>query len=497
MIYAERRLSLEQFMHKYLHTGKMGDYLKADISRLEDDMPVLHDRRLFLLERAKRNTEGHPEKAYDAFTKVLKRLDQEIIKDEKWKDIRYECLMRLGLAAMNDGRQDQGVPMLLEYLEHNPRHMRAQRIVSEYLYDQGQYDQAIPHLKVCLTGAAQDDNLWFRLGRCFFETERPVAAYKCFETATERTRDNYFFSARAYSRAGKLPQAIKLFQQVLKVDSRDGEAIYYLAGALASAGEDKKAVKVLRLVPSEHAYYARVLTLRGNLLLRKGDSQDAADRHRRRTCPGAGGSRRARRCAADLAGVEADRAGPDRGRGAPDRDGGCRALSRRARRGATQWHSVGFPRQGGGTDRVVDHALGANSCPVHGRRTRDALGYSRRADRADPRAPRGTRSPRSRRAAARQLRHRLVRPRSSSPAPSSDPWQAARAGRAGRRRSVRGLPSTLARPRSGAPRSARVTRCDRAPRGCGVAILGAREPHPACAHPRLSPADARRARCQW
>ena len=277
LVYYERLLTVEKrvlnVIRKFSKKGKSPQNaavkrLENDIARRENDLPILHDRMLYKIEKAIHISSSKPEKGYELFLGLLRRLDQEMVKTETWKKHYGTCLYNLGVLANHLGNTEEALKYLNKHLEYDKKSVDARSILSEIALESGDFREAIPHLKVCLSAYGNNDTYWFRLGQCYFETANYTSAYKCFSSLRKKDRKSLFFEARSYSRAGKLDRAVESYQTLLKHNSKDSEAIYYLASTLAYHGEDKKATKITSLVNDEDPYYARTQVLLGNILYR-------------------------------------------------------------------------------------------------------------------------------------------------------------------------------------------------------------------------------------
>ena len=240
--------------------------LEDDIARRENDLPILHDRMLYKIEKATHISSSKPDKGYELFEHLLRRLDQEMVKTETWKKHYSTCIYNLGALANHLNNTEKALEYLNKHLEYDPKSVDTRSILTEIALENGDFQGAIPHLKVCLSAYGNSDSLWFRLGQCYFETANFTSAYKCFSSIKKKDRNSLFFEARSCSRADELNKAIESYQMLLKLNSKDSEVIYYLASTLAHHGQDKKATKITGLIHDEDPYYARIQVLRGNIL---------------------------------------------------------------------------------------------------------------------------------------------------------------------------------------------------------------------------------------
>ncbi len=284
LIYCERILGFEYkilLLLQKLPKDKVGflrpiiRLIAKDVDRRREDLPLLHDRTLYKIEKAIYVSQAKPEKGYELFEKLMKRLEQELVKTSSWKKNYSTCLYNLGAIAYHLDRHDTAKQHLLEHLDLSPQHVETRSLLSELLFEEQDYNGAIPHLKVCLAAYGGDDAMWYRLGRCFFEVGSYVAAYKCFGSVDEKDRDVLFYGARSYAKADELAIAVEWFQALLRYFPQDSEAIYSLAAAFAQSMQDKKAVKIIGLLKKDDPYYARAQVLVGNILLRSGKLKEA------------------------------------------------------------------------------------------------------------------------------------------------------------------------------------------------------------------------------
>lgn len=285
LIYGERRLVLERALLKALggqrdamltNRRSLKSCLSANIARLQKDLPLLHDRLLYRISKAKELAETQPDKGYHEFENLLRRLDKELVKTtEDWKNNYAECLFVLGKLAAELGRTEDAHRYLDRRLWLDPKHIETRVLLGDLLFDTGDFEGAISHVKVCLAARGGTAELWSKLGRCFFETGKYVAAYKCYDSITEKTRDSLFWGARSHARADEMGKAVALFQQLLEQEPEDSEAMYYLASSLAAHGSMDKAVKISGLVKEGDIFYSRILAMLGNIRFLANDIKDA------------------------------------------------------------------------------------------------------------------------------------------------------------------------------------------------------------------------------
>ena len=274
LVYWERLLRIEKTVLNLLRKFSKKDaepknafmkFLDNDIKRRKNDLPVLHDRTLYKIEKAIHVSSTKPEKGYELFNNLLTRLDQEILRPKTWTRHYGTCLYNMGAIANHLDRRDEAIEYLNKHLEYDPKSVDARNLLSEMLFETNDFEEAIPHLKVCLAAYGDSDNLWFRLGRCFFGTGDYVSAYKCFSSVKEKDRESLFFQARSYAKANELDKAVDSYQTLLKHYPGDSEAIYYLASTFAHFGDNNKAIKITSLINFGDPLFARTQALLGSI----------------------------------------------------------------------------------------------------------------------------------------------------------------------------------------------------------------------------------------
>ncbi|MFM1547868.1 MAG: tetratricopeptide repeat protein [Lentisphaeria bacterium] len=288
LIYGERRLVLERRLLQVLggtrdsrpivphsFTGR----LSANIARLEKDLPLLHNRLLYRISKARELANSKPERGYQEFERLLKRLDKELVKTtEDWQSNYAECLCQLGRLAVGLGHAADALHYLNRHLGLNPKHIDTRLLLGDLLFESHDYEGAIAHIKACLAARGGTPDLWSKLGRCFFETGKYVSAYKCFDSIPDKDRDSLFWSARSYARADEIDKAVDNFQQLLKRKPNDSEAMYFLASSLAAHGAMDKAGKIAGLIKEDDGFYSRALALQGNIKYLANDLQAAKEK---------------------------------------------------------------------------------------------------------------------------------------------------------------------------------------------------------------------------
>jgi|GEM_PF-2015289 len=288
LIYGERRLVLERLLlqalggtrdDRLVTTLSLKDRLSANIVRLEKDLPLLHDRLLYRVSKARELANFKPERGYQEFQRLLKRLEKELVKTtEDWKNNFAECLCQLGRLAVELGLTDDAHRYLNQHASLNPKHIDTRLLLGDLLFESHDYEGAISHVKVCLAARGGNRDLWSKLGRCFFETGKYVSAYKCYDSIPDKDRDGLFWSARSHARADEIDKAVDHFQQLLKREPNDSEAMYFMASSLAAYGTMDKAVKIAGFIKEGDDFYSRALALHGNIKYLANDLQDAKEK---------------------------------------------------------------------------------------------------------------------------------------------------------------------------------------------------------------------------
>ncbi len=285
LVYYERRLMLERALLWVLSDTPLNTAasetarrkLAAHARELANMVALMNDRKLFAIHVAMRRSERDPVKGSLQLQSILQELEQTPAesRDAIWNKHHAMVVHQLGMIAHLQGNSDKARHHLTAYIEHNPKDVDVRQIVGDLAYQRQDYEEAIPHLKVSLAVNGQDEQLWYKLGRCFFETEKYVSAYKCFEAAKHKDRDILYWGARAFGRAGEGERAAKWYQALLKKYPNDSEAIYYLASTFAEMGQHLKALKVAAVIKSDDPCYPSALTLQGNILFKRDELQKA------------------------------------------------------------------------------------------------------------------------------------------------------------------------------------------------------------------------------
>ncbi len=288
LIYCYRIIAIERFLANLVfilngHNRDRGPFKKIiqlldqEIAQREMDLPLLHDRTLYKIQLAINLSAAKPEKGYQKFLHLLKRLNQELVKTENWKKHYATCIYNLGAIAYHLERKEEALKYLLEHLDYDIKHVDTHFLLGELHFERHEWAESIPHLKICLAAHGRDDQLWYKLGRSFFETMNYVAAYKCFAAINRRDREILFYGARSYARANQVDKATEWYQEMIKQNSNDSEALYSMASTLAYFHDDKKAVKIVSFLKEDDPYYARGQVIVGNILFRAGRIKEAME----------------------------------------------------------------------------------------------------------------------------------------------------------------------------------------------------------------------------
>ncbi len=204
LIYCERILNIETGINNFLTlpifrklgvAKKLAGVINQDIAKRKNDIPLLHDRTLYMIEKANYQSTINPEAGYESFLKLIQRLNQVLVKSHTWKRHYSTCIYNLGAIAYHLENEQDAIQYLEQHLEYEPKHIETRKMLVDLFYEKGKYDNAIPHLKVCLAAYGKDVAFWFKLGRCFFETGKFEAAFKCFTSIGAKDRDTLFYGA--------------------------------------------------------------------------------------------------------------------------------------------------------------------------------------------------------------------------------------------------------------------------------------------------------------
>ena len=272
-IYLPRRCRVERWAEgacRLLGARGVATRLATDAAELAEELPWLQDPVRFQLERACHRSRRDAPGAYAELQRLLAAIQARPATDPTRRAHQLAALLHLGTVADRAGQPAAAREHFLQYLDAEPRDTTVRELLAGILLRQRDYEGAIPHLKVCVAAASgSNDPLWHRLGRAYFETGRYVAAYKCFAEVKQPTRDDLYFTARAYARSHEYDRAVEAYQALLKLNPYDGEGIYGLAAFLASCNEDPKALKLLDMIqPADGERYLLAQALQADLLQR-------------------------------------------------------------------------------------------------------------------------------------------------------------------------------------------------------------------------------------
>lgn len=279
-IYLRRRIAAGRILRglaSAVGASAMAAALEHDIERLTGELPLLDHPLRLRLQRAHHTSQRFLKRGYHLMLGVLDELRQEMDADPEAAEQFLPCLIAAADLAFRAGDWDQAKVLLAEQLEHQPKDIDSREMLGNLHYDLGEYENAIAHLKVCLAARGNDDALWYRLGRSFFETERYVGAHKCFAAIQDKDRDSIFYGARAFARCNDFENTVQWYQQLMDEYPYDSEAIYHFASFLAAFNQEDKALKILKLIkPSDEEYAPYALTLQGMIHFRNSDIEKAS-----------------------------------------------------------------------------------------------------------------------------------------------------------------------------------------------------------------------------
>lgn len=277
-LHVRRRMWLERLVLPLAAPLGLRDLLEMDLLRLERDLTLLRDMRLFRLQQAQRTAALNAQRGYPLLLESIGELRLEKSKDPSLTEPYAEAVGLAGSLAFQLGDKERAQALLREHLDYAPKDVRTREQLGSLLFEAGDFEGAIPHLKVCLAAHGSDDELWARLGRCFFATGKFLAAYKCFNAIQTPTRDALFHGALSYAHCNEFEPALEWFSRLRRDYPDDHEATYQQAALLARFGRDDEARQTVVEIPADSPFFVRGLALRGSLAHRSNDPT-AAEQH--------------------------------------------------------------------------------------------------------------------------------------------------------------------------------------------------------------------------
>ena len=195
-------------------------------------------------------------------------------------DAAVGSLQSRGIAAVNQGRYEDGKLLLLEALTPDPTNARCHANLAVALERLGQIEESILHareavrLNPLLAGAHSN------LGVILFNAGRPNEALPHLEQAALLDPDDLLVRltvASSHAQAERWPQAADCYAEAYALDPTLDDTISGYAAALSHSGRDNKALRVLHKALKFDPGRALTWSNTGCVLRRLGRNQEALE----------------------------------------------------------------------------------------------------------------------------------------------------------------------------------------------------------------------------
>lgn len=135
----------------------------------------------------------------------------------------------LAIKAYNNQDYQTCITHCVQILSKDQKDFKAWKLCAFSLWEIGEKLKAIEYLEHSLCIFEDDISAWVSLAEMYRKVLRPQKSIEILSALTPSTSaDLYFNLARAYTDLGGIPEAIKSYQEVLKISPTDVEAMYNL-----------------------------------------------------------------------------------------------------------------------------------------------------------------------------------------------------------------------------------------------------------------------------
>ena len=165
--------------------------------------------------------------------------------------------------------------------------LQTRRSLADLFYQQGKWQAALPHYEILHNANKDDLSLLISLSICLVELKFTERAIELISSHATNDSQALYVLGRAHLRLGQYEAAIEELQDFIRIQSDNGEALYYLGCAYAwlGAAKDpsyyKKALKFFdKAVEADPSLVARANLQIGHVYLRQDRLEEAAKFYR-------------------------------------------------------------------------------------------------------------------------------------------------------------------------------------------------------------------------
>lgn len=137
--------------------------------------------------------------------------------------------LALATQAYNNQDYQTSITYCVEILSKNQKDFKAWKLCAFALWEIGEKLKGIEYLEHSLCIFEDDISAWVSLAEMYRKVSKPQKSIEILSNLTpSASADLYFNLARAYTDVGGIPEAIKNYEEVLKISPTDLEAMYNL-----------------------------------------------------------------------------------------------------------------------------------------------------------------------------------------------------------------------------------------------------------------------------
>jgi tetratricopeptide (TPR) repeat protein len=181
-------------------------------------------------------------------------------------------LLNLGLVYLRREEHSRALPLFARVIAIDPQHQQARQLLALCRAYAGQLEPAIRDLEALRAAAPRDENILFLLGFAYLKNHDPERARAIFERMLELAGPvrAEFMAGKANYEAALFPQAEESFLQVLRLDPRFPGVHLELGKVYISLRRTDEAIRELQLVLKENSgdvdasYFLGGLLVQGN-----------------------------------------------------------------------------------------------------------------------------------------------------------------------------------------------------------------------------------------
>ena len=237
------------------------DEAKADVETVLSFFP--EDPRPLYLQAVIALRQGDSDTAQDALTRASATMEE--LNLDQVTDNALGLLLS-GLVAYTRGQHEKSFASLTRYLELDPGHLGARRLLGEILLRRGEPDKALEMLRPAALLAPDNGAIQALVGDAYLRTQQPERAVEALEAAVQHLPGSVNTRVKlgeARLAAGQHTEALSEFQLALSMDDGSAIASSRVSQIYMQTGRFDDALELAQRLIEDHPQVAAYRTLAG------------------------------------------------------------------------------------------------------------------------------------------------------------------------------------------------------------------------------------------